>query len=742
MSGRVIILIYFPLFVRKSELSRGFQINLSPASKPMKQKNNPSPSLVRQPSALVASLPFVVLLLAYVPALLDASLMPKYVGVLLFVGLGVSWLVIQNGFADFSKHLKTTVFYPVYGVYLLVCLLSLVNARLWGDGLFEWSKLLLGAAFTAILTFHYRQRQALFFEHLSKILTIFLLASCGLALAQLLPLALDGKLQHDKLYQISALFSHRNILSEILLMCLPFAGIAVLYLEGSWKKAAWVALGLGFVLMVGLLSRAVWIAFVAAVLATTLYYLLTEFVLSRQADKAERLRFLKGLGGIVLLFVLLLCLYGFVYSFDTLSKTFHSLIDPSSPANLDRLTKWQQTWQLSRENILLGTGMGDWKIDILQFPAVWGSQTEYGKLLFQRPHNDYLWILSESGILALLAYLALWGLSFVRLHQQIGSAEGKDKWKFYLLFAGLLGYMVFSFFSFPKERIEEVILLHTFFAGVWLSSANEKVGLSAAYNKPPILFYAIWGICCCLFLYISSIRIKGELEIRQVQLNNQRQNYAQSLIHAQKAYQKPFFEIDPISTPVYFYTGASLLQLGKPAEALPYLEEANEIAPNHVQVLNNLAGTYYQLNRQTLADSLYRKAVWLAPKYEDALLSLCAINAKKQTMEGYEKAFEYLCAIDTASTHPKYPSFMRLTAQTLCDKLKPDMPDSLFHARLCNALHQKKAAKLAYQHVQGKNRTFMTQLKAETLYQLYAEKRIDSLQWEEWKQKYACGIVE
>lgn len=706
----------------------------------MKKKNNPSSPLTHLPTPFITAIPFVVVMLAYMPALLDASLLPKYVGLLLFVGLGGIWLARKNGLADLVTHLKQTIFYPVYAVYLLICLLSLVNARLWGDGLFEWSKMLLGVTFTVILTFHYRQHQALFFQHLGKILTVFLLASCGLALAQLLPLALDGKLQHDKLYQISALFSHRNILSEILLMCLPFAAMAALYLEGGWKQAAWVALGLGFVLMVGLLSRAVWIAFVAAVLATALYYLLMEFILSRQADKAERLRFLKGLGGIVLLFVLLVCLYGFVYSFDTLSKTFQSLIDPSSPANLDRLTKWQQTWQLSRENILLGTGIGDWKIDILQFPAVWGSQTEYGKLLFQRPHNDYLWILSESGILALLAYMALWGLSFARLHKQIGGAQGKDKWKFYLLFAGLVGYMVFSFFSFPRERMEEVVLLHTFFAGVWLSSDSENNRATGVKHVPNFAFYALWLLPCCLFLYVATIRIQGELELQQVHASNQRNNYAQSLLHAQKAYQKPFFEIDPVSTPIHFYTGASLLQLGRLAEALPYLEEANELAPNHVQVLNNLAGAYYQLNRQTLADSLYRRAVWLAPKYEDALLSLCAINAKKQTMEGYEKAFEYLCAIDTATTHPKYSSFLRLTAQTLCDKLKPDMPDSLFHASLCNALHQKKAAKLAYQHAQGKKGTLMKHLKAETLYQLYAEKQIDSLQWEEWKRKYECKI--
>ena len=72
---------------------------------------------------------------------------------------------------------------------------------------------------------------------------------------------------------------------------------------------------------------------------------------------------------------------------------------------------------MAKANPLLGVGLGQWR---LVFPLYGKIQKfrESGEglveIFFQRPHNDYVWVLTETGIIGLLSYLAILGIAVCR----------------------------------------------------------------------------------------------------------------------------------------------------------------------------------------------------------------------------------------------------------------------------------------------------------------------------------------
>ena len=72
----------------------------------------------------------------------------------------------------------------------------------------------------------------------------------------------------------------------------------------------------------------------------------------------------------------------------------------------DRLELWTRTIQLIKEKPLFGHGLSDWKIEMLKYGNK-GLVSEDNNTFYQRPHNDFLWIMSETGIIGILLYVAV-----------------------------------------------------------------------------------------------------------------------------------------------------------------------------------------------------------------------------------------------------------------------------------------------------------------------------------------------
>lgn len=701
--------------------------NIPAKSKTIVAESPKTTNLPQIPIPLIASMGIVCCI--YTLRVMDPVLIPKFLGYSIFIfGLFI-WLVFKGKTQDLSELFAQNALLWTSTAYILLSgIIGIYGASMLGDGLLEWGKWVLGALGMWGIVAFYRKKEN-FREILCQTTSIFTLIACAFAFSDISKLLAVNNLTHTTSYSINSLFGHKNVFSEVLFLMLPFNLYGGFYGKKAGRSIAIVAAILSLIFMIALLSRAIWITLAIATAITGIIYLINAF--NKRKNKAEQLKKMALLGVISIAIVATsLGLYAVFSKGDAIQKQFSSITNIHHSANEDRLKKWEQTWQLFEEQPITGIGLGDWKIEILRFITK-NSEVEQGRLFFQRPHNDYLWILSEMGIFTFVAYLSIFVAAIMAIFRLLKRTENEatQNW-LYLLLHAVIGYLIFSAFAFPKERIEEIFFLHLIFAAILYE--NDLVFSAEKPTKNlPILAYTSIALAS-LCIYVGYERFEGETELRQFEINNKSGKFDAALQHAENAY-RPMLEMDPISTPIRFFSGTLHLQMKKYPEAKEHLEAAHALSPYHVQVMNNLAGLYFMTNKTEESRMLYEKVLVYAPKYEDALLSLAAIsfNAKKT-----EKAFYYLCQMDTASANPRYQQYFN----SIFPPIKQMVLSKISEPQLLSKVNQIFTQKLWYigisQRAEQAHRDFTQQTIAEAMMEMLRNKELSVEEGEIWKQKY------
>ncbi len=689
----------------------------------------------------VLIIPFLMILVLYFQSVLDPTLMSKYLGITGFMIVFYLIYSLMKNQLNLLNTLKSDKFWLIYLLFLFTTALSISGSALIGDGIFEWSKYLMGFGLVLLWASYYNEpeRTELAKKHFSRVISLMALGAGLLGLFQLLDVLMEFGFKHDKLYLVSGFFAHRNIYCESLFLTLPFSLYGLFYEKGFFRWVASVAAFVSLVLCIGLLSRALWIAFAGSFLLISILFLSVEFSFWKSNPELKKQGVSVFLKIISILIVLFISVIGYAYfnNKGTISGFWESISQVNYYQNYDRLQKWQHSYTLFKENPLLGIGIGDWKIDILRFPPE-NSEAEYGFLYFQRPHNDYLWVLSESGIFAFIAYCGVFlSALFMIVRRLKATVHSENRNYLYLLSAALVGYMIFSFFSFSKERIEEVVLLSAVFAAILLeckplSSRNVQAGASDR------VIGAFLGILLVFVFYVGYSRMDAERLLVKYQTQNDKNNIQESIRLAEAVY-RPFYKMDPVSSPIRFFSGTGYLKLKEYKTAIRHFEEARDLSPNHVQVLNNLAGCYYSDGQIEKAEAIYKKACVLAPKYTDALLSYGVVLFNKKGEENEQNGFVVTAKVDTNEQKEQYKFQLKaMTDKVTADILK-NTPDSLLRNEVAQIMKDKHRFVPIARRSYGKH-LFAVQLYAEALYKLYKEQKISESEFVALKQKYKCDL--
>jgi len=144
----------------------------------------------------------------------------------------------------------------------------------------------------------------------------------------------------------------------------------------------------------------------------------------------------------------------------------------------ERILLWTNTFEMIREHPLFGVGAGNWQIFFPSYGLGDFMQTNYlvsdGYTTFQRPHNDFLWVLSELGILGFLAYLGVFIYAIWSTIQVLKSESNlKQKHLVLIFLSSLLAYIFVGFVDFPLERNEHQLVLAILLG--FLIGSNQKI---------------------------------------------------------------------------------------------------------------------------------------------------------------------------------------------------------------------------------------------------------------------------
>ena len=331
-----------------------------------------------------------------------------------------------------------------------------------------------------------------------------------------------------------------------------------------------------------------------------------------------------------------------------------SIVSMDDRSALDRLGVWDNSVSMFADHPLLGVGPGEWRTHVSGYGNR-GLRSESGIIHFQRPHNDYLWVLTETGPFGLIAYLLVFASALVYAVRLLRSAvDRRQAWQVVALLYGLTGYMVVAFFSYPKERITHSVLLMLMLA--MLTAAYHRTrpvrrrmtGRALAAASVAAAGILMLGLVAAFSRVSAEGHLGRAFRYREV---GQWQRVIEEIDKARTF----FMTMDPMSTPLAWYRGVAQFSLQRYEAALVDFQQAYRVNPTHLYVLNNLAAAHAVEGRHADAIRFYERALEISPRMDETLINLAAVyyNAGE-----YQKAFDRISQVSADSRDERFHTFL------------------------------------------------------------------------------------
>ena len=195
---------------------------------------------------------------------------------------------------------------------------------------------------------------------------------------------------------------HKNLYSSALFMLLPFLAWGFWKNRGRKRVLYGLTVAATFVMILLLSTRAVWVGtfFAGILIVSVLILKIKHFELPRRLH-------IYGIIGIFLVVssgVVFVVGKGSTSGFSV-GDRIRSIFDPEASNNKFRLNVWEASLEMWNDNPVIGVGAGNWKLAIP--PYLKDFDFKIQEINWLRPHNDFLWVLTEKGIIGLVIYVSL-----------------------------------------------------------------------------------------------------------------------------------------------------------------------------------------------------------------------------------------------------------------------------------------------------------------------------------------------
>lgn len=407
-----------------------------------------------------------------------------------------------------------------------------------------------------------------------------------------------------QMYSVQSVIGHKNLVSGTLLIALPWMYYIIRYSDLVYKVFALTGLW-SSLLVIGLLrTRAAWVGLFLALLVllpTALNWIRTK--------KQIEINYKR----IIPFSLAALTLLGSIY----LSR--NQIIDPT---NLNhRLKFWHNSFEMFKENPW-GVGAGNWQFWFPKY-GVEGMNTSVmdGETVLPQPHNDFLWVLTESGIIGFLFFLSFWILIIAASRQILKTTrESHLTLLVRITLLSIIGYLGFSFFDFPLERPEIQILVMS--SAAYVASKAKK-----GFIKLPAWTALVFVGIALASVYSAFQKLKSEKISVKVMEANARQD-ARRIIPLAESALSDYFVVDRVGNSMYYYMGLGHMAQQNWPKMKEMYDRALELTPYHFISMNQMGNYYKAQNDLISAREWYLKALKIAPRYTAALLNKAEIEVK------------------------------------------------------------------------------------------------------------------
>jgi putative inorganic carbon (hco3(-)) transporter len=264
-------------------------------------------------------------------------------------------------------------------------------------------------------------------------------------------------------------YSNKNVFAAALLIKIPFS-LWLLTFQSSWKKKlGWISLLFGALAILFLSTRSMYLGLIALSIFYVIY-LLIRYLQTKQKEN------ISNIYSYLVSLILAIAVYSAVQTF--LYPKVESLYNQgvadrlatiqTEAGNSERLKSWILTADLIKKNPVMGVGLGNWKIAVLEKE----NPSRFDFTYHLKTHNDYLEIIAEVGILGGLCFIFIFIFVFINLTNYLLGKPTTERLDLLFLSAfGLLAYSFDAFFNFPQDR-PEIQSLFAIYLGIGIATSR------------------------------------------------------------------------------------------------------------------------------------------------------------------------------------------------------------------------------------------------------------------------------
>jgi tetratricopeptide (TPR) repeat protein len=520
----------------------------------------------------------------------------------------------------------------------------------------------------------------------------------------------------------SATFLYRNFAAMYLIMVIPFALVLFFYARNLKAEAVFgLVCTLTLVFLIYTRTRGAWVGFSGAVVLSV--------GLTFWAIRHGTWPFLRGIPLQTLRKLLVgMCISILVVAAVQITPGMLNQVGVAIPVgkvgvmetaasivegqHSGRLQMWKHTLDLIRDNWLKGTGIGNWE---LVYPKYALGVDLHPGWTFLRPHNDYLWIASELGMVGLLIYLWLLITAFRVINKTLRKTDN-----------ALLGLVVIAagislvaisghaFFSFPRERIPPTF---QFWLMLGIVSGTASMGEDGRTGGISRKISRVYFPALTVFLLVASSypvyrALMADRAHYQVVLAQAQKNW--KLMRAKAT---DSIEWGVRDYTIFFLKARACLALGDYSGAIEASQRCLDYHPNSMTAYRNIGKLSARLGSLEKANEAFAKALELDPDngelYHDYGLVQARMGKNGEAFHAYSVAIER--GADSAILRFNRGGLYRKTGQldsSMADYLKVvGLDPGFYQAHLAiGGLHQifgaPDSAMVAYQRTIELNSEF------------------------------------
>ncbi|MCK9407665.1 MAG: O-antigen ligase family protein [Bacteroidetes bacterium] len=401
--------------------------------------------------------------------------------------------------------------------------------------------------------------------------------------------------------------------SEYLAGVIPWMILtAVLVQRKSAKNLTILGITITVTYVMLLRSRAAYLALLITIVALAWHYMLK---LKRSKSTKKDYHPLLTAAAVICIAVSI----GFLQPRNTYNRSFTETVQNmtlSSPYSTSRLKFWSSSFEMFVSSPVIGIGTGRWVCEYSKYRGPDYTDQNIYKFDSINPHNDFLEILSENGMIGFLSYSLIIVFALRKLLWK--SDEGSSS---LLIGMSLLNIVVVSVFAFPKDRIAPMTL---FYLAIGIAYFSPKSRDSMTMNLRSVAM--VFTLVSMLTVYFVYLWFQDQRHYYTAIQYKMAENYSGMLEHI-RSIDRNRLPLDPSGLPIAYYLGVGYFQLGDFFGAQKYFEDARELIPYNPLVLNNLASSSYMCGKNMEAKQIYTEMKTKYPNYIEPQINLLSVLA-------------------------------------------------------------------------------------------------------------------